>query len=353
MSDQHSTRDRALAGSFASFTTALLFLLPCSGLRAQNALPLPAGPLAISPSVDAGKAARPADEIGTSYTVGPDDKLYIHVLDADEFTEQPYPIDLQGNLLLPRIGEVNVTGLTVVDVQKKLTGLLREYIKSPVVTVSVAEYHSQPISILGAVANPGVHQIQGRKTLFEVISEAGGLKDDASNTIKITRSMEFGPLPLPNAKTDPSGRFSVGEVSVKSVVNAEDPLENIAVKPNDVITIPRASMVYVVGAVHRSGGFTLTERSEMSVLEALSLAEGLDRTAGAKNSKILRASKNSQERVEIPINVNKILKGKSKDVPLLANDILFIPNSTTKSASLRALEAVVETGSGVAIYHPY
>jgi polysaccharide export outer membrane protein len=334
-----------------AFCAAAICLLPCSGLMAQTPSESPSAVHGSLQPADAIKTAIPAAE--TDYVVGPQDKLFIHVLDALEFTDQAYPIDLGGNLLLPRLGEVNVSGLTVAEVQTKVTGLLREYIKAPIVTVAVAEYHSQPVSVLGAVVNPGIQQIQGRKSLFEVISQAGGLKEDAGNSIKITRRMEYGPLPLPNAAVDASGRFSVAEVSVKSVVKAEDPTENIAVRPNDVITIPRAEMVYVIGAVHRPGGFTLTERSEISVLEALSLAEGLERTAGGKDAKILRLREDSSKRYEIPIDLNKVLRGKNTDTSLLANDILFIPSSKAKSVSLTALQTIVSTGSGIAMYHPF
>ena len=147
------------------------------------------------------------------------------------------------------------------------------------VTVSVFEFRSQPVSVLGAVNTPGVHQIRGRKTLFEVISEAGGLKNEAGNSIKITRRKEFGAIPLPGAGADPSGEFSVAEVSVKSVMEARNPQENIQIQPNDVISVPKAELVYVIGAVKRAGGFILSEREQISVLQALSMAEGLDRVA--------------------------------------------------------------------------
>ena len=78
---------------------------------------------------------------------------------------------------------------------------------------------------------PGVHQIRGNKTLFEVISEAGGLKDDAGNRITITRQMVNGAIPLPNAVTDPSGRYSIAELNIRSVMSAKNPQENIPVKP--------------------------------------------------------------------------------------------------------------------------
>jgi polysaccharide export outer membrane protein len=287
------------------------------------------------------------------YALGPRDKLAIHVLDEDEIGANPYVIDVDGNIVLPHIGPVRVAGLTTGQVESKLTGCFRALLKNPIVSVSVTEFRSQPVTVLGAVVTPGILQIEGRKNLFEVISEAGGLKEEAGNTIQISRKSEEGPLPLAGAHVDASGKFSVGQVSVRSIVKAQDPSQNIRILPYDVITVPRAEMVYVVGAVNKAGGFVLSERSEMSVLEVLSLAQGMDRTAGGKNARILRASEGSDAREEIPVDLNKIIRGKSPDVDLRGNDILFVPNSTGKSATLRTLEAIVSTGSGIAIYHPY
>jgi polysaccharide export outer membrane protein len=222
--------------------------------------------------------------------------------------------------------------------------------QNPEVTVSVAEYRSHPVSVLGAVRNPGVYQVSGKKTLFEVLSLAGGLNPDASNRVKITRQKSAGSLPLPNAAPDKSGEFLVGELNVRSVMDAKSPEDNIAVQPNDVITVPKADLVYVVGAVRRAGGFPLSEKEHISVLQALSLAEGLDRVAGAKNARILRESAPGAQRQEVKVNVAKILDGQAQDIPLQANDILFIPTSVAKSASMRALEAVVQAGTGVVIY---
>jgi polysaccharide export outer membrane protein len=120
-----------------------------------------------------------------------------------------------------------------------------------------------------------------------------------------------------------------------------------------VITVPKAQLVYVIGAVNRSGGFPLTERQSMTVLQALALAEGLGRTASAKHAKILRAANGSGPRSEKEIDLREIMEGKAADAALEPEDILFVPNSAAKSASYRALDALVATGSGVAIYHPF
>lgn len=289
-----------------------------------------------------------------NYVLGPRDSLLIHIAHMDELGNNPYPIDLRGDLNLPRIGRIKAAGLTLDRLEAELVNRAKEYLQDPVVNIAIAEFRSQPVTVLGAVKDPGVHQVQGNKTLYEVISESGGLRDDAGNTIEITRRMEAGPLPLSNATTDPSGRFSVAQLNIRSVMAARDPLDNIAVKPNDVITVPKADLVYVIGCVRRPGGFPLQERANMSVLEALSLAEGLDHTAATGKSKILRTDDVTHARLEIPIDVKKILAGKESDVPLHANDILFIPTSTGKLAALRTVDTLIQTGTGVLIYgRPY
>ena len=285
-----------------------------------------------------------------SYVLGPDDQVVIHVLDSEEIGVSPFRIDMRGYINVPLAGRVQAAGLTVDQLEVALAARLKDYLQTPVVTISVFEFRSQPVSVLGAVNTPGVHQIRGHMTLFEVISSAGGLKTEAGNSIKITRRREFGSIPLPGAAADPSGEFSVAEVSVKSVMEARNPQENILIRPNDVISVPKAEMVYVIGAVKRAGGFILSEREQISVLQALSMAEGLDRVAAPSNARILRASDGTTKRAEIPVDVNRILTGKISDVPMLANDILFIPNSAAKSAAMRGLEAAIQLGTGVAIY---
>jgi polysaccharide biosynthesis/export protein len=300
----------------------------------------------------AGKASPAANSSG-DYLLGPQDSVFIRVTDETDIPQGPYEVDLQGDVVVPELGTMHAAGLTTGQLRADITERLKTILQTPIVTVSVAEYHSQRVSVLGAVATPGVKQIQGRKTLFEVISEAGGLRQDAGDTIAITRQKQWGLIPLPNAKFDANGDFSVAELNVHSVMNARNPEENIAVKPDDVITVPKEQLVYVIGAVNRSGGFPLTERQSMTVLQALALAEGLNRTASSRHARILRATNTGGPRVESEIDVHQIMEGKLSDEALKPDDILFIPNSGPKSASFRALDALIATGSGVAIYHPF
>lgn len=300
-------------------------------------------------------AAADRDRKDVNYVLGPDDQITVRVLDLEEFgegtvgKERAFRIDLRGNVNLPMVGRLKAAGLTVEQFEGTLVEKLTVYLKNPTVTVSVIEYKSQPISVVGLVTSPGVHQLQGRKSLLEVISLAGGLKQEAGHQIKITRKIEYGAIPLPNAKTDPTGKFSVADVSVKRILNAQSPEENIQIQPFDVISVPKAELVYVVGTVKRSGGIVLGDREQITALQALSMAEGLDKDASPNGSKILRRPPNGGERVEIDVALNDILKGKKADVPMEPDDILFVPSSLSRKVAWRSLEAAMAIGTGIAI----
>jgi polysaccharide export outer membrane protein len=209
------------------------------------------------------------------------------------------------------------------------------------------------VSVLGAVNSPGIKQLQGQKTLFEVLSLAGGLRRDAGNNVTITRNLEWGRIPLPGAKTDPSGKYSVASISAKSITTASNPGQNIVIMPGDTVAVTSAEVVYAVGSVNKPGGFLLGERESISALQVVSLAEGLTRIAAGDRAKILRAVPGSPNRAEIAVNLKELMAGTGSDVKLQADDILFIPNSKTKGASMRALDAVVQVATGVAIYGKY
>jgi polysaccharide biosynthesis/export protein len=303
----------------------------------------------------AGLLAQPSlsKRIVGGYVLGPDDLISVRVLEIEEFSPQnlgAIRVDPQGNIRLPLVGRMHVAGLSVEQLEAKVTRDLTSVMNDPEVTITVTEFGSRPVSVLGAVRNPGVHQISGRKTLFEVLSLAGGLSPDAGNAIKITRRVDAGPLPLAGVTRDSRGEFFVGALNVRSVMEAKDPGVNIEVLPNDVITVPKAELVYVVGAVKRPGGFVLNEKEQMSILQALSLAEGLDSVAAAKSARILRQDDAGGKRNEIPVNLLRILDGSNQDVALHANDILFVPDSKVKSATMRVVEAAIQTGTGVIIW---
>jgi polysaccharide export outer membrane protein len=216
--------------------------------------------------------------------------------------------------------------------------------------VNITEFRSQPVSVLGAVKTPGVYPLRGPKTLMEVLSAAGGLEPDAGNTLKITRQAANGAIPLAGARMDASGRFSIAEVSLRGLMDANDPRNNIPIYPNDVLTVPRGRLVYVMGEVQKPGGYVLRDDENASILQVLAMSSGLLRTASAKNARILRAVPNQPQRVELPVNVSRILQGKAEDLKLKPDDILFVPTSAPKNAALRGVEAAIQIGTGVVIW---
>jgi polysaccharide biosynthesis/export protein len=280
-----------------------------------------------------------------TYTLGPGDQLVIRVPDIEEIDNKTVPIDMKGNVNLPSVGRIQASGLSTEQLEAAIADRLKRYLIKPDVSVYLTEMRSQPVSILGQVQTPGVHQLQGQKNLFEVLSLAGGLRPEAGDVIEITRRLEWGPIPLPNAAKDSTGQFSVASVDVKSVMNASNPAENILIKPNDVISVPKADTIYVIGAVKKPGAYVLGEHHSLGALQILALAEGTERTAATQSAKIMRVVPGSNDRAEIPVNLRTILSGKMPDVPLTADDILFVPVSNAKAAGYRTLEALVQVGT--------
>jgi polysaccharide export outer membrane protein len=283
----------------------------------------------------------------STYALGIDDQLMIKALDADEVsTTQPIRIDSRGNITLPMVGRVHAAGLTTEQLGDIIEESLKKYLQHPDVSVYLVEIRSQPISVLGAVQTPGVHQLQGHKTLFEVISMAGGVRQDAGYTIKITRRLEWGRIPLPDAKDDPTSRYSIASVNIKDIMEAQNPGENIEIKPEDVISIPKGELIYVIGSVNRPGGFVLDQNQHLSALQILALSGGLEHFANSRHARIMRPVPGSDARTEIAIDLKAILDGKTADVQLQANDLLFVPNSSKKAAMAQA----VNLGTNVAVY---
>jgi polysaccharide export outer membrane protein len=327
----------AICGGVLTGMSALL-VLPVASAQEST----PAAPEQSRPKCD--------NQVRSTYLLGTDDQLEISEPELPELTNKQARIDGDGDIQVVLAGRVHVSGLTVQQVEQALDNALKIYIRRPQVAVSVSEIRSQPVSVLGEVNTPGVHQVQGFKTLLEMLALAGGTRPDAGYHIRITRQMEWGCIPLPNAEIDASGRFSVAEVNLKQILDAQNPKDNIQIFPHDTISVPKAELVYVIGDVKRAGGFALGEQKTISVLHAISLAEGLNGTADAHHARILRLNRNSDRREEISVDLKGVLSGKSSDVALQGDDILFIPGSTGKKAALRGIEAALQVGTGLAIW---
>ena len=295
-------------------------------------------------------AAATDPQFQSGYVLGPDDQIQIRGLNLEELSDKPVIIGTSGNINLPLIGRMHVTGLSVEQLEAAIAERLKTYVYNPQVSIQVTEFRSQPVSVIGNVGSPGIVQLRGRKNLYEILSMAGGLRPDAGYRLRITRRLENGQIPLPDAKDDPTGQFSVVELDVKEVVEVQSPEKNIEIKPNDVISVPKADMVYVVGEVKLTGAVPLTARRTVSALELVSIAGGLSPTAAPKKAKILRTVSGSPERQEIAVNLKDVISGKAGDVSLQANDILLVPSSTGKKIVAIAIPSIITSGTSASIY---
>ncbi len=291
----------------------------------------------------------------SGYVLGPDDEIVIRGIEAPELpdkSDSPILIGTNGAITVPLIGRVEAGGLTVEQLEGELNARFKEYIKEPRISVTVTEFRSQPVSVFGAVTKPGVVQLRGGRTLFEVLSMAGGPRDTAGSLLTVTRPIQNGKIPLPGAKADVTGQFSSVELNVQEILEGKNPTENIEIKPNDIISVSEASanMIYVVGDVEKAGAFTLGGQKNISVLKAVSLAGGLGRTANSGKARIVREVPGEAKPVEIAVNIEQIFTGKTKDVQLGPNDVLVVPSSTRKAFATSFIPGTISTAVSAAIY---
>jgi polysaccharide export outer membrane protein len=246
----------------------------------------------------------------------------------DEISERPFRIDGDGYVNLPVLGRVKCGGITVEKFESTLLDALRRYVRQPQVTVTVVQFSSEPVFFVGAFKAPGIYPLEGRRTMVEMMASIGGLQPTASRRIKLTRRKEFGEIPLASAVPTPDGSASTLEINMASLRDNVNPAEDLVLQPFDVISVERAEMVYVTGEVNKVGAFELQERDSISVIQALTLAGGLNPNANTKTARILRPVMNTSRRAEISLNLQRILEGHESDQPLLPNDVLYVPKAS-------------------------
>jgi polysaccharide export outer membrane protein len=273
----------------------------------------------------------PATSILPTYILGPNDQILIRVPQSDEINERPFRIDTEGFITVPIVGRVRAAGFTVQALEADLTARLKEFIREPQVIVSVTQFRSEPVFILGAFRNPGIYPLQGRRTLIEMLSAVGGLQPNASRRIRIARRIEYGPIPLPSAVLSPDGKTSTVDISIESLTQNVNPDEDIALLAYDVVTADRAERVYVSGEVAKTSAIELAERDSISVTQALTEAGGFTQYAIRDRVRVLRPVLGTTLRAEINIDLKRVFEGKDVDFPLLPNDVLFVPRDTKRA----------------------
>ena len=349
-------RERLLeTGRLAAFLGTLMFCLTvfsslalaASQQGGMSAVVKPAPPRLAETTFRAGKL---------EYSIAADDLLDIHIVDVSELSGE-YRVNPDGTITLPLLPKPIVAeGLAPRELSAVIAGRLRGagLVTHPNVVVTIKSSRLHSVAIVGAVNKPQIYPLFGTTTVLDVLSQAQGLAKDAGNTLIITR----GPVA---AEALEHQRAIAGKdcavpatvrVDLRRLLETGDPSLNLAVYPGDRVTVERAGIVYVIGAVNRPGGFPLeTDGAEMTVLQAVALGEGLKSTALQKKAMIIRRGQQFLNgREEIAVNLKKILAGHSSDPGLKPNDILFVPDSASKVALHRGAEAAIEVATGVIIW---
>jgi polysaccharide export outer membrane protein len=307
--------------------------------RAQGSAPIPPPSNAAQPA-DAAKAgdAPAAHHVppDSNVKLAPGDLIEINVFGVPDLTTRSR-ISGSGDIYMPLIDYVHVADLTTDEAQELIQKRLESggFVRNPHVSIFIAEAQSQAVTTVGEFQHPGPYTIAGNRTLYDMISAAGGLTDRAGRTVTVIH------------RDDPDHKI---ELQISSNL-AEDTKNNIDILPGDTIIVSRAGIVYVVGDVQHPSGFSIDDNS-LSVLKALALAGGSNRTASLNKTRILRQTPNGVQ--EIPVPMKKILYAKAPDVPLIKGDVLFVPGSAGKAAAYRSADAILSTTTALAVVaaHP-
>jgi polysaccharide export outer membrane protein len=340
------------------------------------------------------------------YTIGNGDLLNISVFDVPELTRD-VRVSRAGTIAIPLVpARLHIAGFTEIQARQTIADVLEAngLVSHPQVEVTVKEHRSRPITVVGAVAHPMVYQADSDVTLLEVLASAGGIANDAGDTIIVTRPRAA--LFIPIAGSEPivasaPGTASSASEATTTTDDKEEPLtatppafpsapqedhtppgaadsskqtqtsapssniisinlnellekgdmrNNIPLQPGDIVTVPHGGIVYVLGAVNRPGGFVITnDRTQLTTLKILALAAGQTRFAKLDHAVIVRKDDQGKQ-TATEVDLKKIIHLQEEDLPLRASDILYIPDSNTKRALYQTLQLAVAVATAAALY---
>lgn len=298
----------------------------------------PASPAGLNAAVppgasDSTKGSSPTVDSSTSSTtrLGPGDLIEVSVYNVPELATKAR-VGSAGDIYLPLIDYVHVADLSLEEAQALIEKRLGDggFVRSPHVTIFIDESASQGVTILGEVGKPGIYPDLGDRTLYEIVSQAGGFTNSAARKVSIIRRNQPDAIHL----TLPRNL-------------ADDLSSNVEILPGDTITVPRAPIVYVVGDVGRPSGL-LVDNGSLTVLQALALAGGANKTAKMGGVRIIRKGPTGATETQVPLK--KMLEAKAPDITLQGDDILFVPISGRKVLAARTLDAAMSAATAVTVY---
>jgi len=279
------------------------------------------------------------------YRIGRRDVVEVYILRVPELSRE-YQVSADGTIKMPFLGKIEAQKKTSQELATLIAEGLREgYLVDPQVSVIVKQVNRQ-FFIQGAVHSPGVYNIEGRPSLLELITISGGLNPSYGATAFIIRGVRPSE-PKPEAAhpsasgadtgsdSEAQAEYQLRKANINALLRGEF-AENVAIEPGDIVHIPAADVFFVAGEVKTPGSFPLKEGTTLR--QAISLAQGTKPTAATGRAVIFREGAAGQKR-EIPVDVGAVMRGRQGDIPVLANDIIVVPNSKDKSAFLPVISA--------------
>ena len=270
-----------------------------------------------------------------SMLIGPGDALHIQVYDTPEMEQRARVTDA-GEIPVSFVGEVKVSGMTPGEASRQIEQRLVSagIMLHPQVTIRVDAYATQNASVMGQVMKPGSYEIDTRRKVVDLLAMAGGLTDLADRHITIERHGDAG------QKVD----YFYSNAADAALV--ADPM----VYPGDVVIVPKAAVVYVLGDVLKPGGYPMsTNDSKITALQALALAGSPNHTASVSKSKLVRKTATGVEEVNLPIAAME--KGKTPDVTLLPDDVIYVPFSFLRNVAVNGQSILASATSAVVYLH--
>jgi polysaccharide export outer membrane protein len=268
-------------------------------------------------------AQQPEDD---RYRIGPGDVLDIRIYNRPQLSRDAVRVEGSGMIRMPLIEtEIRAVCLTEGELAKEISTRYARYYKNLQVDVFIKEYHSRQVAIIGAVNEQSRFELQRRVRLLELLTYAKGPSSKAGQTINIVHSTNSSPCKQTD-ETDESTAFSSYRLSD---VLQGDPKSNPYLETGDIVTLPEADQVYVVGNVFMP--LTIPLKEPITLTRAIAMAGGLRQDTRKDKIRVLRQEPGTTIRKEIVVDLSAIEKKSSEDLALAPNDVIDVPTSAGKS----------------------
>jgi polysaccharide export outer membrane protein len=283
--------------------------------------------------------------------IGPEDSVTIVALNCEEISKT-WRVSTTGDLNLPFAGTIAAAGMTPRQLQETVAERLKKIIIDPQVTVYVAELRSQPVTVTGAVEKPGVYQLEGEKTLFEILLKAGGPKNPGK-TVTIKRDADRGPVGLPGSRQTHGAGYSSVELDLQEVMLGRGDKATLTIRPRDVISVAAPEpqrFVHISGEVVRPGAVELVSQDAVSLSKVLAVAGGMTQNANSAQAMVMHINSDGVQTSSTFVNLKPILEGKAKDLELTAGDVVVVPSSRLKTILNSSMNAGLTSGIASAFF---